>query len=205
MSGKFITLEGGEGAGKSSNVEFLRGLVADAGHAVITTREPGGTALAESIRDVLLAERDVAMPDMTELLLMFAARSAHLAEKIKPALAANTWVICDRFTDASYAYQGAARGMGDAPIAALEQLVQGALRPDRVLLFDLPVATGLARTQTRGTDNRFDHEHVAFHEQVRAAYLARAGAQPQRYSLIDAAATPAQVQAQLRGALASLL
>lgn len=205
MTGKFITLEGGEGAGKSSNVEFLRELIISAGHEVITTREPGGTALAESIREVLLAEGDEPMPAMTELLLVFAARSAHLAQKISPALAAGTWVVCDRFTDASYAYQGAARNMGDAPIAALENLVQGDLRPDRVLLFDLPVETGLARTQTRGTGNRFDHEQVVFHEQVRAAYLARAARQPQRYSLIDAAAEPTQVQAQLRSALTSLL
>lgn len=205
MSGRFITLEGGEGAGKSSNIGFLRGLISESGHRVVTTREPGGTPLAEDIRALLLAERSEPMPDMTELLLMFAARSAHLAQKIKPALADGTWVVCDRFTDASYVYQGAARGMGNEPVALLENLVQERLRPDRVLLFDLPVEVGLERAGKRGAGNRFDHEKVTFHEQVRAAYLARAAEHPGRYSVINAGVEPAQVQAQIRSALADWL
>ena len=205
MSGKFITLEGGEGAGKSTSVAYLRDLISESGHQVITTREPGGTDMAEAIREVLLADHGSAMPAMTELLLMFAARSAHIAQRIRPALAAGTWVVCDRFTDASYAYQGSARGMGAKPIELLEELVQGDLRPDLVLLFDLPVEVGLARTQTRGTGNRFDSEELAFHEQVRAAYLERARAQPQRYAVIDAQVEPEHVQAQLQSVLAPLL
>ncbi len=205
MNGKFITLEGGEGAGKSSTVAFLREHIARAGHTVITTREPGGTPMAEAIREVLLVDHGAAMPAMTELLLMFAARSAHIEQKILPALAAGAWVVCDRFTDASYAYQGCARGMGEGPVSWLENLVQGDLRPDRVLLFDLPVEVGLARTQTRGNGNRFDNEEIAFHEQVRAAYLHRAQAHPQRYALINAQAEPAQVQAQVASVLSDLL
>lgn len=205
MKGKFITLEGGEGAGKSTSVAYLREQIAEAGYEVISTREPGGTATAEAIREVLLADHGAPMPAMTELLLMFAARSAHIAQKIRPALEAGTWVISDRFTDASYAYQGTARGMGTAPIELLENLVQGDLRPDRVLLFDLPVQVGLARTKSRGTGNRFDYEQQAFHEQVRSAYLARAQAFPERYALIDAELPLLQVQAQLKNVLAELL
>lgn len=204
MSGKFITLEGGEGAGKSSSLATVRGFIERRGQKVITTREPGGTAMAEAIREVLLADHGEAMPAITELLLMFAARSAHIEQKIRPALAAGTWVVCDRFTDASYAYQGCARGMGDAPVQALETLVQGELRPDLVLLFDVPVDVGLARTQLRGSGNRFDDEATAFHEQVRHAYLARARQFPQRYAVLDAQTSEPEVQAQIAGVLEGL-
>lgn len=204
MKGRFITLEGGEGAGKSTSVTYLRDLIASAGHAVITTREPGGTAMAEAIREVLLADYTEPMPAMTELLLMFAARSAHLVQRICPALEAGTWVVCDRFTDASYAYQGGARGLGAEKIELLENLVQGELRPDRVLLFDLPVTVGLARTKTRGSGNRFDEEQFGFHEQVRAAYLQRARQSPSRYSIIDAQGTPSEVQAQIKRVVESM-
>ena len=198
---RFITLEGGEGAGKSSSLAHLRALVEAAGHRVDVTREPGGTALAESIRELLLAERTPAMPAMTELLLMFAARSSHIAERIAPALADGRWVLCDRFTDASFAYQGTGRALGDGPVATLETLVQGDLRPDRTLLFDVPVDIGLARARNRGAQNRFDTATRDFHERIRAAYLARARAAPARYRVIDASQAPADVNAQIATAL----
>lgn len=205
MTAQFITLEGGEGAGKSSNVAYLQNLITQAGHQVITTREPGGTPTSEAIREVLLADHGTPMPSMTELLLMFAARSAHIEQKILPALSAGVWVLCDRFTDASYVYQGMARNMGTEPIAQLESLVQGALRPDRVLLFDIPVAAGRARTQTRGSGNRFDEEQTAFHEKVRSGYIQRAQSEPARYRVIDASMELAHVQTQLASALNDIL
>lgn len=203
--GRLLTLEGIEGAGKSTAAAFLVDALAEAGVTVVRTREPGGTPLGESIREVLLADYDAPVPPMSELLLMFAGRAAHLAQRIEPALAAGEWVICDRFTDASYAYQGAGRGLGEAPVAALEEMVQGALRPDRVFWFDVPVETGLERVSERGRGNRFDGETVAFHETVREAYRARAQADPERYVRIDAAAEPATVERQLEQALTELL
>jgi dTMP kinase len=185
---RFIALEGGEGAGKSSQIAAVADLLRDAGHDVVTTREPGGTRLGEAVRAVLMNDYDVPMPAMSELLLMFAARAAHLEQVIEPALARGAWVVTDRFTDASYAYQGAARGLGASAVATLEKLVQDERRPDRVLLFDLPVNEGLARAGKRGEGNRFDRETLAFHEQVRSAYLERARSAPQRYCVIDAGA-----------------
>jgi dTMP kinase len=186
QTGRFITLEGIEGAGKSTLARWLGGRLSERGLRVLLTREPGGTDLAEGIRRLLLADSGRDMPVAAELLLMFAGRSSHLEEKIHPALAAGQWVICDRFTDASYAYQGAGRGVGPEHIAHLENLVQDDLRPDRVILLDLPVETGLARARARGDGNRFDDESVAFFTRVREAYLARAAAQPRRYTVIDA-------------------
>lgn len=203
--GKLLTLEGIEGAGKTTAAAWLADTIAAAGMPVIRTREPGGTALGESVRSVLLEAYEQPTPALSELLLMFAARAAHLEQRIEPALAAGSWVVCDRFTDASYAYQGAARGLGTAPVAALEDLVQGPLRPDRVFWFDLPVDTGLARVSGRGGGNRFDTESRAFHEAVRAAYRERAQAHPERYVRIDAVAEPESVQHQLRRALDQLL
>lgn len=191
--GRLFTFEGGEGAGKSTQIGELADYLRDTGYTVTTTREPGGTRVGEAIRAVLMGEYDAPMPAMSELLLMFAARAAHLAEVIEPALAAGEIVLCDRFTEASFAYQGAARGLGEAAVATLERLVQGERRPDGVLLLDLPVAQGLARARGRGAGNRFDHETVAFHERVRASYLARARANPGRYAVIDATAAPAAV------------
>lgn len=205
MTNRFITLEGTEGAGKSSCMALLGTTIANAGHTVVSTREPGGTDLGEALRAVLLSDLGAAMPAMSELLLMFAARAAHLSAVIEPALGRGDWVVCDRFTDASYAYQGAGRGLGADAVATLETLVQGERRPDRVLWFDLPVAVGLERTRARGQNNRFDAEAVAFHEQVRAAYRARAAADPERYRRIDASAAPAPVQAQVAAAVADLL
>ena len=203
--GRFIALEGVEGAGKSSQVGFLRDLLAAAGHEVVVTREPGGTPLAEAIRGVLLADHGEPMPPMTELLLMFAARAAHCRQRIEPALARGDWVLCDRFVDASYAYQGAARGRGDEAVATLEGLALDGLRPDRVLIFDLPVTQGLERTRGRTERNRFDDEAEAFHERVRAAYLERAAAEPARYRVIDASGSVDEVRARLREALGDWL
>lgn len=199
--GRLLVLEGVEGAGKSSQIDFVRDCLAAAGRNVHVTREPGGTPTAEAIREVLLADHGEPMPAMTELLLIFAARAAHCRQLIEPALARGEWVICDRFVDASYAYQGAARGLGTAAVASLEALVLGDFRPDRVLLFDLPVAEGLARARGRGHGNRFDEETRKFHERVRTAYLERAAAVPERYRVIDAAQPIDAVREQLRAAL----
>lgn len=190
QSGRLFTFEGGEGAGKSTQIAHLAEYLRGVGYTVRTTREPGGTRLGEAIRAVLMGEYDAPMPAMSELLLIFAARAAHLAEIIEPALAAGEIVLCDRFTDASFAYQGAARGLGEEAVAILERLVQGERRPDGVLLLDLPVAQGLARAQKRGDGNRFDHETLAFHECVRESYLERARMAPARYAVIDATTAP---------------
>lgn len=198
---RLIALEGGEGAGKSSQIQAVADLLRAAGHSVVVTREPGGTALGEAIRAVLMADHGAPMPPMSELLLMFAARAAHLTQVIEPALARGEWVITDRFTDASYAYQGTARGLGDSAVATLEQLVQGQRRPDRVLIFDLPVAQGLARAGKRGAGNRFDTETLNFHEQVRRGYLQRAQACPERYCIVDAGADRSAVADQIHDAL----
>ena len=202
---RFIAFEGGEGAGKSTQIAAVAAMLEAAGHDVVCTREPGGTALGEAIRGVLMGEYDTPMPPMSELLLVFAARAAHLNEVIEPALSRGAWVLTDRFTDASYAYQGAARGLGSETVAALETLVQGERRPDRVLLFDLPVDQGLARAGKRGEGNRFDRETLVFHETVRAAYLARAKAQPARYRVIDAGENPDAVRRHIEQALADLI
>jgi dTMP kinase len=187
VSGLFITLEGPEGAGKSTNREYLAARLREQGIDVVMTREPGGTPLAERIRELLLAPSDERMAVDTELLLMFAARAQHLAEVIRPALARGAVVLCDRFTDATYAYQGGGRGLPVERIAVLESFVQGELRPDLTLVFDLPVEVGLARAAARGRLDRFEQEGQAFFEAVRQAYLARARKHPQRYSLLDAA------------------
>ncbi|MCO7522609.1 MULTISPECIES: dTMP kinase [unclassified Pseudomonas] len=194
MSGLFITLEGPEGAGKSTNREYLAARLREQGIDVLMTREPGGTPLAERIRELLLAPSEEAMAVDTELLLMFAARAQHLAQVIRPALARGAVVLCDRFTDATYAYQGGGRGLPVERIATLESFVQGELRPDLTLVFDLPVQVGLARAAARGRLDRFEQEGQAFFEAVRQAYLQRAGQQPQRYRLLDASQPLAAVQ-----------
>ncbi|HEX5054883.1 MAG TPA: dTMP kinase [Gammaproteobacteria bacterium] len=202
--GKFIVLEGGEGAGKSTNLEWIRDRLAAGGIKVITTREPGGTPFGEKLRSVLLDPTSRIVPD-AELLLMFAARAQHLHEIIKPALESGSWVICDRFTDASYAYQGGGRGVNLQYIEFLEHWIQEGLYPDLVLLFDMPVETGLLRTHRRGnTADRFESEQRAFFERVREAYLRRAQSSPERHRVIDAALDLPQVQQQIEAALGHL-
>jgi dTMP kinase len=194
VSGLFITLEGPEGAGKSTNRDYLAARLCEQGLDVVLTREPGGTPLAEKVRELLLAPSDESMVADTELLLVFAARAQHLAQVIRPALARGAVVLCDRFTDATYAYQGGGRGLPVERIAILEQFVQGDLRPDLTLVFDLPVEVGLARAAARGRLDRFEQEGQAFFEAVRQAYLQRAGREPQRYTLLDAAQSLEAVQ-----------
>ena len=205
MSGLFITLEGPEGAGKSTNREYLAARLQEAGCDVLLTREPGGTPLAERIRELLLEPSDEPMAADTELLLVFAARAQHLAQVIRPALAAGKVVLCDRFTDATYAYQGGGRGLPLERIALLEEFVQGGLRPDLTLVFDLPVDIGLARAAARGRLDRFEQEARSFFEAVRQTYLARAALAPARYRLLDAAQPLAAVQVQLDALLPELL
>lgn len=205
MAGCFITVEGGEGAGKTTQLEGIRACLEQAGHPVLLTREPGGTALGEALRALLLAQRPEGMAADTEALLMFAARAEHLAQVIRPALAAGQWVVCDRFTDASYAYQGGGRGLPLERLAVLEQWVQGGLRPDLTLLFDVPVAVGLERVAQRGAANRFEQEARAFLERVRTVYRQRAAADPARYRVVDAARPAAAVQAEVAAILATWL
>lgn len=205
QTGRFVTLEGVEGAGKSTVMETLSGYLADQGIAFVRTREPGGTPLAESIRELLLAEHQEAFDECAELLLMFAARAQHLAQKIRPALASGTWVLCDRFTDASYAYQGGGRGLNTESIAVLEGLVQQTLRPDRVLVLDLPVEEGMRRARQRAGLDRFEKEQLEFFERVRAVYLHRAAQWPDRYRVIDAAAPLETVQSSVLDVMQELL
>lgn len=201
MRGRFITFEGGEGAGKSSNVQLTAAFLRERGVEVVLTREPGGTPLAEDIRNLLLAPRDEAMQADTELLLMFAARAQHVGALIRPALARGAWVLSDRFADASYAYQGGGRGLSMSRIAELEKLVLADLRPDLTLLFDVPVEIGLARAGRRGDLDRIEREDLNFFQRIRDTYLSRADAEPGRFQVLDAAAPLAQVQAQLLGTL----
>ena len=188
--GKFITIEGGEGVGKSTQIGRLRDFVAEHGVEVVVTREPGGTKRAERIRELLLETSDETMPSTCELLLMFAARSTHIENVIRPALARGAWVICDRFTDATYAYQGGGRGLSLDNIASLERMVQGTLRPDLTLLLDAPLDVSSARASARnaaaGTSDRFEQERRDFFERVRNAYLDRARQEPKRFAVIDA-------------------
>jgi dTMP kinase len=193
--GKFITLEGGEGAGKSTLLAGLRQHLLGQGVDLVLTREPGGTPLGEAVRAIVLDPAQRGMCAESELLLMFASRAQLVRECIAPALAAGQWVLCDRFTDASYAYQGGGRGVPEARIATLEQWAVGELRPDLTLLLDLPVATGRARAAGRGEADRIEVEADAFFERVRAAYRARAAAEPSRFRVIDASLTPAGVLA----------
>lgn len=202
--GLFITLEGIEGVGKTTAVATVGAWLRAHGHAVVETREPGGTAIGEQIRGLLLARESAGMAVVTELLLMFAARAQHLAERIEPALAEGRAVICDRFTDATYAYQGGGRGVDGALIAAAEAIVHPHLQPDLTLLLDAPPELGLARARGRGdAADRFELEQVEFFGRVRECYLARAAAEPARYAVIDAARPLDEVSAALRAALAA--
>jgi dTMP kinase len=205
MRGRFITLEGSEGSGKSTNLAYVRARLEQEGKPVLVTREPGGTPLGEQLRALLLDHRNGDMASDTELLLMFAARAQHLHQVILPALAAGTWVLCDRFTDATYAYQGGGRGIPTERIAALEAWVQGELRPDLTLILDLPPAVGLTRAGNRSEPDRFEREQQDFFERVRRGYLARVAEAPARCRVVDASRTLPEVQAQLDEALAGFL
>ena len=203
MRGAFITLEGTEGVGKSTNVEFVCASVRAAGLDVVPTREPGGTPLAEEIRRLLLQVRNEPVAPLAELLLVFAARSQHLAQTIEPALNAGCWVVCDRFTDATYAYQGGGRGVSLETIATLENMVHGHLQPDLTLCLDAPFEAVAARISRRERD-RFEREQRVFFDRVRANYLARAESHP-RFVVIDAARSLDRVQADIAEALSPLL
>lgn len=210
LPGCFITLEGGEGAGKTTHLNTITDFLRTRGFNVVSTREPGGTTVSEAIRGVLL---DTALPDMhpdTELMLMFAARNEHLQQLIIPALQRGDWVVCDRFTDASYAYQGYGRGLSLARITELENWVQGSLRPDFTLLFDIDVQLSRQRAANRNqTDtsniDRFEQEEVDFHEKIRAGYLQRAKVEPQRFVHIDAGQTLETVRADVVQALENIV
>jgi dTMP kinase len=208
VSGRFITFEGGEGVGKSTQLQRAADWLRRSGVEVVLTREPGGTPRAEVLRQVLLARTDEPMPQACELLLMFAARASHLAGLIEPALARGAWVLCDRFTDATYAYQGGGRGMATADIDALVRIVHPLRQPDRTLLLDAPVELGMARAGARnGTagPDRFETERTEFFERVRQCYLSRAAREPARFRLIDASPDPSRVEQAVRAALQSLL
>jgi dTMP kinase len=205
-TGKFITLEGIEGAGKSTLAQFASAWLGRHGIAVRLTREPGGTPLAERVRQIVLERGAEPVSPLTETLLMFAARALHVENVIRPALARGEWVVCDRFTDATRAYQGSGRGVDAALIEALALAVHGGLKPDCTLLLDLPVSAGLSRARTRpgATADRFEAETVGFFEKVRAGYLALARREPQRFRIIDAAAPLAEVEQRIAEALGAL-
>ena len=203
MKGKFITVEGIEGVGKTTNIDFIHQQLQAAGRDVVLTREPGGTPLAEAIRGLLLDPAYTGMDSTCELQLMFAARAEHLAKVVWPALEQGQWVLCDRFTDATYAYQGGGRGIDGGVIARLEELVQGDFRPDLTLLLDVPVEIGLARASKRGALDRFEQEKVAFFERVRNAYLEMAQRSPDRYRVIDASLPLNDVQNQIADILST--
>lgn len=199
--GLFITLEGVEGAGKSTLMEFIADLFSKTGQEVIQTREPGGTKTGEQIRNILLDSNNIGLTNDTELLLMFAAREQHLQEVIKPALSSGKVVICDRFTDASYAYQGGGRGIEQSRIQILETWVQQGLKPDLTLLFDVDVEIGLRRAGKRSEADRFEKEETAFFERIRSCYLARAKNEPERFRIIDSAQSYDNVKQQIHDIL----
>lgn len=205
VRGKFITLEGGEGVGKSTNLAFIGDYLRHHRISVVVTREPGGTNLAEKIRALLLDKNDEPMTETAELLLVFAARAQHIQHVIEPALTQGRWVLCDRFTDATYAYQGGGRNMSHSIIAWLETLVQGHLRPDLTLLLDAPIEIGMARAKARGVSDRFEEEKACFFEKIRMAYLRQAELNPDRIKLIAADQPLHQVQAAITSALVPLL
>lgn len=197
MRGKFITVEGIEGVGKSTNIDFLSSIIEEKGVTVLVTREPGGTPMAERIREMLLEHGDEPLPDIAESLLFFASRSLHINNTIKPALDAGKWVVCDRFTDASRAYQGYGRDLGIEKINLMADWVHGDLQPDLTLLLDAPADVGKERAEKRGETDRLDSEEAAFYQRVRDGYLSLAAAEPERFAVIDASQKLPQVQAEI--------
>ena len=204
MRGKFITIEGTEGVGKTTNIAFIKQWLDDNGISFINTREPGGTPLAEEIRQVLLSNRDEKVCSKAELLMMFAGRAQHIDQVIEPQLAQGNWVLCDRFTDASYAYQGYGRNLPLAFIDSLVKWVHGETNPDMTLLLDVDIEVGMQRARQRNSLDRIESENMAFFETVRQGYLTRAKAEPKRFKIIDASQDIASVQTQIRQALVTL-
>ena len=205
QEGRFITVEGIEGVGKSTNIDVMRAAIEARGLKVLTSREPGGTPMAEQIRGLLLDHGDEPVPDIAELLLMFAARSLHVRNVIKPALEAGTWVICDRFSDTSRAYQGAARRFPLADINRIADWVHKDLQPDLTVLLDAPVALGMQRAGNRGKPDRIETEQIEFFERARACFLDLAKAEPDRFAVIDASADLATVRGDVVAAVEQLL
>ncbi|WP_250657963.1 dTMP kinase [Alkalimarinus coralli] len=203
--GLFLTVEGAEGVGKSTNISFIRSTLESKGIKVVVTREPGGTPMAEEIREILLKNRDERVVENSELLLMFAARAQHIENLIKPALLKGHWVISDRFTDATYAYQGGGREVDAERISILEKFVQGNFRPDKTILLDAPVEIGMARAHKRGELDRFENEKGMFFERVRNVYLERLSNEPDRFELIDASKQLVDVQVQLKSVVESIV
>jgi dTMP kinase len=205
IRGKFITLEGGEGVGKTTNLVFIKDYLQQHNISVVVTREPGGTVLAEKIRHLLLDKDSEAISEQAELLLIFAARAQHIKHVIEPALAQGDWVLCDRFTDATYAYQGGGRNMRISTIEWLENLVQGNLRPDLTVLLDAPVEIGIERARERGAFDRFESEKIGFFEHVRRAYLLQVELHPERIKLIKANQSLVDVQRAIVDVICTLL
>lgn len=198
---RFISVEGSEGVGKSTHLKFIQAWLARHGVPVVRTREPGGTPAAERIRKLLLDPANQCLPPMSELLLMFAARASHAEQLIRPSLAAGRWVLCDRFTDASYAYQGGGRKLRAQHITMLEQMVLKGLKPDLTLLLDAPVQVGLIRMRRRGARDRFERERLEFFERVRRNYLTRAKRHARRFRIIDARGDLHEVRGQIQAVL----
>ena len=199
--GKLITIEGTEGVGKSTNITFIKNWFEIKGQSLLLTREPGGTPLAEEIRELLLAKREEEVDAKCELLLMYAARIQHITQKIKPALDKGQWVLCDRFSDASFAYQGAGRALGLEKLVELNQWVLEGFKPDLTILLDLPVEIGLSRAHQRGPVDRFEAEKLEFFEQVRQGYLRIAEQEPERVKIVDASGSLTDVQQQIEQVL----
>lgn len=204
IKSKFITIEGSEGAGKSTNIRYVQDYLSSKNIEFISTREPGGTDISEKIRDLLLDKSNTSLCDDAELLLMFAARAQHLNELIIPALESGKWVISDRFTDASYAYQGGGRGLSWEKITQLEQWVQGSLRPDATILLDIPVDIGMDRVRERGETDRFEQEQLSFFNRIRDAYLRLAKENPERFHIVDTQPAIEEVHKQMLSVMEKL-
>lgn len=205
ITGKFITFEGVEGGGKTTNIQYVSEKIQTAGYEVLLTREPGGTELSEAIRELLISKNYPEMHSNTELLLMFAARSEHLNKKILPAMESGKWVLCDRFTDATLAYQGGGRGISTEIIETLANMVQGSLKPDHTFLFDLSADIGLSRAKKRGETDRFEQQHIDFFNRVRSKYLELAELESDRYLLVNAEKELSQVQNQIDQILSDII
>ncbi len=201
MQAQFITIEGGEGVGKTTNLQLIESILKERNIDYVLTREPGGTPLAEEIRQLLLRNRDESVDPVAELLLVFAARKQHVESKIKTALANGQWVVCDRFTDATFAYQGGGRELSWNLIEQIESLSLGGFKPDQTVLLDLDPVVGMKRAAARSALDRFENEQMSFFNQVRAAYLKRVALDPERFIVVDAGQSLEAVQSDIRSQL----